>query len=176
MAGPSSYDDCVASLSHSLSFLTSSVQTLERATTDLPRLSTTLRTTRHFELIPQPSLAAAEASLRDEIGPHITLLLERADTQVERQERRIETLKARSELLAGRMAAGDIDSVRGAGGKPAPGGRGGATAGQVRTDGEHGLRVRALRTRKEGLKYSVERLELELEQKEKELRKRLGRP
>ncbi|KAH7376975.1 DASH complex subunit Spc19 [Plectosphaerella cucumerina] len=172
MAGPSSYDDCVASLSHSLSFLTSSVQTLERATTDLPRLSTTLRTTRHFELIPQPSLAAAEASLRDEIGPYISLVLDRAETQVERQERRIETLKARSELLAGRMAAGDIDSVRG-GGRPASSSRG--DRGQVRTDGEHGLRVRALRTRKEGLKYSVERLELELEQKEKELRRRLGK-
>ena len=172
MAGPSAYADCVASLSHSLSFLTSSVRTLERATADLPRLSTTLRTTRHFELIPQPSLAAAEASLRDEIGPHIALLLDRAEAQVERQERRIETLKARSELLAGRMAAGDL--------KPAAPHSSDDQARTRRKRGEslsggRNLKARAVRTRKEGLKYSVERLELELEQKEKELRKRLDK-
>jgi len=175
MASSSAYADCVASLSHSLSFLTSSVQTLERATADLPRLSSTLRTTRHFELIPQPSLAAAEASLRDEIGPYITLLLDRAGTQVERQERRIETLKARSELLAGRMAAGDL--------KPAPRGSDDHPRTRSSTHGRKGdglsggrnLKARAVRTRKEGLKYSVERLELELEQKEKELRKRLDK-
>lgn len=40
-------------------------------------------------------------------------------------------------------------------------------------DGGAGLRARAVRQRKEALQYSVERLELEVAQKERELRARL---
>lgn len=40
-------------------------------------------------------------------------------------------------------------------------------------DGEAGLRAKVVRQRKEALKYSVERLELEVLQKERELRMRL---
>ena len=40
-------------------------------------------------------------------------------------------------------------------------------------DAEGKLRARALRQRKEALRYSVERLELQVLQKERELRKRL---
>ncbi|PNH42995.1 hypothetical protein VD0004_g4410 [Verticillium dahliae] len=168
MAAPSTYADCVSSLTHSLTFLTSSVATLRASTADLPRLSTAPRTPRHYELIPHPSLAAAEASLRDEIGPHIAHLLDRAETQVDRVERRVETLKARSELLAGRMAADDGGlGNSGATRARTPGARGKGLA------GERALKARAVRTRKEGLKYSVERLELQVSQKERELRKRL---
>lgn len=39
--------------------------------------------------------------------------------------------------------------------------------------GEEKLRARAVRQRKEALRYGVERLELEVLQKERELRKRL---
>lgn len=170
MSNQATYADCVTSLTHSLNFLTSAVQTLESATSDLPRLSTVLKTTRHYELIPSARLAAAEASLRDEIGPSITTLLDRAEAQVDRRDRRIETLKARSELLAGRLAAGDTG--------PATAGSKSAAARGVRERrntlaGERGLKARAVRSRKEGLKYSVERLELEVSQKERELRKRL---
>ncbi|KAM0277783.1 hypothetical protein ACHAQH_005576 [Verticillium albo-atrum] len=170
MAAPSTYADCVSSLTHSLAFLTSSVSTLRASTADLPRLSTALRTTRHYELIPHPSLAAAEASLRDEIGPHIAHLLDRAETQVDRAERRVETLKARSELLAGRMAADDGSGSARA--RAAAGGFSGTSKGKGLA-GERALKARAVRTRKEGLKYSVERLELQVSQKERELRKRL---
>ncbi|EEY16219.1 conserved hypothetical protein [Verticillium alfalfae VaMs.102] len=159
MAAPSTYADCVSSLTHSLTFLTSSVATLRDSTADLPRLSTALRTTRHYELIPHPSLAAAEASLRDEIGPHIAHLLDRAETQVDRAERRVETLKARSELLAGRMAADD----RGGGG-------GGSSTGgpiRARTPGARGKGLAARGRSRRG------RLELQVSQKERELRKRL---
>lgn len=40
-------------------------------------------------------------------------------------------------------------------------------------NGEAALRARVLRQRKEALKYSVERLEMEVAQKERELRVRL---
>lgn len=130
---------------------------------------------QHYELIPQPTLAAAESSLRDEIGPFVTHLLDRADRQIDRQARRIETLKARSDLNAGRLGRGapspplpSSSSVK----SRAPA-KSKAAGGRKTLDGGAGLRARAVRQRKEALKYSVERLELEVAQKERELRVRL---
>lgn len=120
---------------------------------------------QHYELIPQSTLASAEASLRDEISPHIALLLSRADAQIERQDRRIETFKARSELQQGRLAADDGSSGSAKSKAKKPRGR--------ELSGEDKLRARAVRQRKEALRYGVERLELEVLQKERELRKRL---
>ncbi|AEO64848.1 uncharacterized protein THITE_120187 [Thermothielavioides terrestris NRRL 8126] len=159
------YGDCVASLRTSLSFLESSVATLGAGVQDFPRLSSVLKTVRHYELIPQPTLAAAEASLRDEIGPFVALLLDRADRHLERQARRIETLKARAELNAGRLSHYPPSSSGG-------GGRAGSGSGKP-LDGGAALRAKVVRQRKEALKYSVERLELEVQQKERELRLRL---
>ncbi|KAK1992077.1 hypothetical protein LX36DRAFT_316443 [Colletotrichum falcatum] len=174
------YADCVASLRSSLNFLESSVATLDAGVSDLPRLSSVLRPTRHFELIPQPTLAAAEASLRDEIGPQIALLLDRAEAQIARRERRIETLQARCELLQGRLAQPEGDGgYGGGGGGAAKKGKSkglGKGAGIKRPlGGESALRARAVRQRREGLEYSVERLELEVLTKERELRKRLDK-
>ncbi|RYP11336.1 hypothetical protein DL764_000154 [Monosporascus ibericus] len=163
------YADCVSSLRTSLSFLESSVSTLGTGVADFPRLIDVLKTVRHYELIPQPSLAAAEASLRDEIGPAISVLLDRVDTHIGRVERRIEALKARAELQQGRLQHEDHHHHEPTRNK-----------GKGRLKRENGedeeaarLRARALRQRKEALKYSVERLELEVLQKERELRKRL---
>ncbi|KAH6885414.1 DASH complex subunit Spc19 [Thelonectria olida] len=164
----STYSDCVSSLRSSLKFLESSVETLDNGVSDLPRLNAVLKTVRHYELIPQPTLAAAEASLRDDIGPYIALLLARADSQIERQERRIETLKARAELQQGRLARSDDN---GSGEYPNKKARHQHSA--RRLTAEEKLRARAVRQRKEALRYGVERLELEVLQKERELRKRL---
>lgn len=51
--------------------------------------------------------------------------------------------------------------------------RGGGGKSRKTLDGEAGLRARAVKQRKEALQYSVERLELEVVQKERELRMRL---
>ncbi|KAG6012837.1 hypothetical protein E4U54_007271 [Claviceps lovelessii] len=159
-----SYAGCVSSLRDSLHFLESSVQTLDNGVADFPRLIKVLKTVRHYELIPQTTLAAAEASLRDEIGPYIALLLSRADAQVERQARRIETLKARAELQQGRLARPD-EAAKVPSSSSSSRGR--------RLVGEDKLRARIVRQRKEALRYGVERLELEVLQKERELRRRL---
>ncbi|KAI0883935.1 DASH complex subunit Spc19 [Annulohypoxylon maeteangense] len=173
-----SYGDCVAALRTSLSFLESSVSTLGTGISDFPRLVNVLKSVRHYELIPQPTLVAAESSLRDEIGPAITTLLDRADTHVERVERRIESLKAKSELQQGRLLrsssptpprstnrnAGKATSTSSSYG----GGRRASLPGD-RLTVETKLRAR----QREALQYSVERIELEVLQKERELRKRL---
>lgn len=137
------------------------MQTLENGVADYPRLIKVLKTVRHYELIPQTTLAAAEASLRDEIGPFIALLLSRADAQIERQGRRIETLKARAELQQGRLARPDEADKRA------------SSSRSRKLIGEEKLRARIVRQRKEALRYGVERLELEVLQKARELRKRL---
>ncbi|KAL7934157.1 DASH complex subunit Spc19 [Trichoderma chlorosporum] len=162
--GAATYADCVDSLRNSLKFLEASVETIDRGVSDFPRLMGVLKTVRHYELIPQPTLAAAEASLRDEIGPYIAFLLSRADAQVERQERRIETLKARAELQQGRLARPD---------EPARSISKPASMKSRQLQGEDKLRARVVRQRKEALRYGIERLELEVLQKERELRKRL---
>ncbi|KAK4169770.1 DASH complex subunit spc19 [Cladorrhinum sp. PSN259] len=172
MASNSSYGDCVSCLRTSLSFLESSVQTLDQGVQDFPRITNLLKTVRHYELLPQPTLQAAEASLRDEIGPFITLLLDRAEKNIERQGRKIETLKARAELNAGRMSDNRDQQHQQQQKKN-------KNAGVVqkgnRLDGEQALRVKVLRQRREALKYSVERLEMEVRGKERELRGRLER-
>lgn len=63
----------------------------------------------------------------------------------------------------------------GARGRDARSGSGsGGGGGRGKTlDGEAGLRAKVVRQRKEALKYSVERLELEVQQKERELKMRL---
>ena len=109
----------------------------------------------------------------------MTHLLDRADRQIDRQARRIETLKARSDLNAGRLGRGAASpppstSSSSSSKPPRAPLKGKAAAGARKTlDGGAGLRARAVRQRKEALKYSVERLELEVAQKERELRVRL---
>ena len=58
---------------------------------------------------------------------------------------------------------------------PAGGGRGASGSGKSRQtlDGGAALRAKVVRQRKEALQYSVERLELEVLQKERELRVRV---
>ncbi|TGJ85545.1 hypothetical protein E0Z10_g3184 [Xylaria hypoxylon] len=153
-----SYGDCVAALRTSLSFLESSVATLENGVSDFPRLMSVLKTARHYELIPQTTLQTAEASLRSELSPAISTLLDRADAHIGRVDRRIESLRARAELQQGRLENSPS--------------RPKATK-SAQLDNSAKLRARVLKQRREALQYSVERLELEVLQKERELRKRL---
>ncbi|KAI6088528.1 DASH complex subunit Spc19 [Hypoxylon rubiginosum] len=164
-----SYGDCVAALRTSLSFLESSVSTLDNGVADFPRLVNVLKSVRHYELIPQPTLALAESSLRDEIGPAIATLLDRADAHVARTERRIDALKARSELQQGRLQDTSSTYTPPSSSKTKQQQR----ASGANLKGEARLKARATRQRKEALQYGVERLELEVLQKERELKKRL---
>lgn len=103
----------------------------------------------------------------------MTHLLNRADRQIDRQARRIETLKARSDLNAGRLGRGTASPPPPSSSKSRAPPKGKAAGARKTLDGGAGLRARAVRQRKEALKYSVERLELEVAQKERELRVRL---
>ncbi|KAI1309552.1 putative mitotic spindle biogenesis protein Spc19 [Xylaria venustula] len=166
------YGDCVAALRTSLSFLESSVTTLENGVSDLPRLASVLKTARHYELIPQTTLQTAEASLRSELSPAITTLLDRADAHIARVDRRIESLRARAELQQGRLDDTAQPKSK-AKSRFTASGSSSRSAGGAGLDGNAKLRARVLKQRRDALQYSVERLELEVLQKERELRKRL---
>ncbi|KAI1109461.1 DASH complex subunit Spc19 [Nemania sp. NC0429] len=167
--GTATYGDCVAALRTSLSLLESSVATLGSGVSDFPRLMGVLKTARHYELIPQTTLQTAEASLRAELAPAISTLLDRADAHIARVDRRVESLKARAELQQGRLDDAPSSSSRSRNNTNTK--KNNTTPATL--DAAAKLRARVLKQRREALQYSVERLELEVLQKERELRKRL---
>src|ERR1700744_1607909 len=93
----------VSSLRSSLSLLESSISILDEGVSDFPRLCKVLQTQRHFELLPEPTLREAQQSLVDEIAPAINQLLTTAENHINHLDRKEENLKARSELLEGRL-------------------------------------------------------------------------
>jgi DASH complex subunit SPC19 len=162
----------VASLRSSISLLDSSINLLHGGVSDFPRLRKVLKTQQHFELLPEPTLRAAQQSILEEITPAITSLLGTAEVHIGQLGRREEGLRARSELLKGRLEserrrrssvrddlAAHKESLR----------RGGREENDVRA-----LELKRLRQKKERLQYAVGRLELQSKQRERELRKSMA--
>ena len=126
---------------------------------------------RHFELLSEPEIQAAQAALRGEIVPEFRHLLGKVGAQLERMERREKALVARSELLKGRMegaAAAPLPGRRGVrrGEEPPPTAEmlhahpSASSAARANAD-----KMRQLRAKKERLQYTIERLSLEKSQK-----------
>ncbi|GFF77555.1 mitotic spindle biogenesis protein Spc19, putative [Aspergillus lentulus] len=160
----------VDSLQSSLQTLDSSISTLDSAVSDFPRLCKVLQTTRHFELLPEPTLREAQQLLLDEITPSIAHLLSLASNHVEKLSRREQALKAKCELQEGRLHSNDShqSSSRGLG----------AMRDRHRQDAGSAVakaaEYRRLVQKKERLKYTVERLELQSQQRERQLRKSMA--
>ena len=162
----------LASLATSTALLSSTLSILDTGTTDLQRLRTVLSQTRHFELLPTSSLAAAQSAVIDELTPEIESLLSKAESVVERRERREEWLRARWALGEGRLGR-DPDL---------------ATKAEIRNSSTSTLgtkqfeeertqapsiddsKVKRLRQKKERLSYAVDRLTLQANQRERQLR------
>jgi DASH complex subunit SPC19 len=167
----------VSSLSSSLSLLSSSISILDSGVSDFPRLTRVLSTQKHFELLPEHQLREAQQSLVDEIAPAISQLLNIAENYVNQLARKEESLKARSELLKGRLEVSQArkGSSGGAGSFGVDGniGGGGMPSGKA-MDPAKALEVKQLQQKKERLVYAIQRLELESKQKERELRKSMA--
>jgi DASH complex subunit SPC19 len=156
----------VASLRSSLTLLESSISILDEGVNDFPRLCKVLQTQKHFELLPEPDLREAQQSLVDEIAPAISQLLSTAETYVNQLARKEESLRARSELLEGRLQYGHKGS-------------GGGDSDAQKQQGPpvsdaRALEMKRLQQKKERLQYAIQRLELETKQKERELRKSMA--
>ena len=121
---------------------------------------------QHFELLPEPTLQSAQSSLLASLTPEVASLLSRVESHVDKLTRREQALIARSELLEGRIGEGRASMV----------GARGSGAGERSSAGTHGdggreaLRLKQLKGKRERLEYAVERLVLQAQQKERQLR------
>ena len=157
----------VQSLSSSLTLLASTTNILDSGVADYPRLTRVLSTQQHFELLPEPQLRAAQQSLAAEIAPAIRQLLGTAEKYVDELGRREEGLKARYELLTGRLEGRKRQSSLGQVGK--------RPVEDVAEDAKgRAVEMKLLRQKKERLQYAIERLELQTKQRERELRKSMA--
>lgn len=129
--------------------------------------SAVLTIPQHFELLPEPALQSAQSALLASLTPEVASLLSKVESHLDKLARREQSLIARSELLEGRIGEG----------RASMGGRGSGNAGErssvgvMNGDGSReALRLKQLRGRKERLSYAVDRLVLQAQQKERQLR------
>ena len=155
----------VNSLHSSLALLNSSISILDEGVNDFPRLCKVLQTQQHFVLLPEPVLRDAQQSLLEEITPAITQLLSTAEAHIEQMARREQSLRARYELLQGRL--GRRQSTLEGGQKH--------TIELPMTDSKM-LELNRLKQKKERLHYAVQTLEWQSKQRERELRRSMHVP
>jgi DASH complex subunit SPC19 len=161
----------VSSLQSSLSLLESSISILDEGVSDFPRLCKVLQTQQHFELLAEPTLREAQQSLVDEIVPAIHQLVSTAERHIDQLARKEESLKARSELLKGRLNSSRGDSSFD--GSVPPSRTAESTSSASLSDTKL-LEMKRLQQKKERLQYAIERLELQGKQRERELRKSMA--
>ncbi|KAL2353741.1 DASH complex subunit Spc19 [Cryomyces antarcticus] len=158
-------EGCVSSLRSSMQLLDSSIAILDSGVNDFARLSKVLQTTRHFELVSEQDLQAAQSSLLAEIRPEVDSLLSRVANYLDKLERREQSLIAKCELQEGRLSQGGSTSSMG------------NTTSRTTTSGSNALeelKMKQLRQKKERLSYAVGRLEMQASQRERQLRKSMA--
>ena len=154
----------VSSLRASLALLDSSISILDQGVSDFPRLRKVLQTQQHFELVPESTLRTAQKALAEEISPAVEQLLSTAETYVNQLARKEESLKARHELLEGRLAYHQSSSAR-----PAASIRSASNASRPSIMGDtKSLQMKRLQQKKDQLQFAIERLELQGKQKERD--------
>lgn len=128
---------------------------------------TVLTFTQHFELLPEPTLQSAQSALLASLTPEVASLLSKVESHLDKLARREQALIARSELLEGRIGEGGRASVGSGAGQRS------SVVGITTMHGDGGreaLRLKQLRGKRERLGYAVERLVLQAQQKERQLR------
>jgi len=131
---------------------------------------------QHFEIIPEHSLQTAQASLLSEITPEVTNLLTRVSTYLDKLERREQSLVAKFELQQGRL-----DSQRHTPTSSRPGSRAAARGKSIGAGGAglgmvEQMKMKQLRQKKERLSFAIDRLQLQAQQRERQLRKSMAVP
>ncbi|KAI9642144.1 DASH complex subunit spc19 [Ciborinia camelliae] len=170
----------VASLRSSLSTLDNSISILDSGISDFPRLKSVLSTTRHFELTPSTTLHAAQRSLAEELEPAIETLLARSESLISRLQRKEEQLIARSQLLSGRLESANSSTSHATSKASKLSRKKSWELGLNKSGGggneEKAMRLKVLRQKKERLGYAVERLGLQSQQRQRQLRMSIAPP
>ncbi|KAK0526571.1 hypothetical protein OC834_004758 [Tilletia horrida] len=94
---------CTLSLEGANQTLAHSVDTLREATADFPRLSIALANKKHFDLVAEQEIVQAKEHLAAEIAPQLHELILRAETAVEKVERRARAAKNRAQQAAAKL-------------------------------------------------------------------------
>jgi DASH complex subunit SPC19 len=121
-------------------------------------------TAQHFELICEPDLLNAQQALLSEIRPEVSSLLNRVETHLDKLDRREQALMAKCELQEGRLVAA---TERGSSKQPVNGKASG-------TGIVSGAKMAQVQQKKERLSYAIDRLQLQAQQRERQLRKSLA--
>ena len=134
-------------------------------------MSHSAETAQHFELLPEPTLRSAQSALLASLTPEVTSLLSKVESHLDKLARREQALIARSELLEGRIGEERASIGGGARGSSNVAGERSSVGMNGNGDGSReALRLKQLRGKKERLNYAVERLILQAQQKERQLR------
>ncbi|KAE8209856.1 hypothetical protein CF327_g6213 [Tilletia walkeri] len=94
---------CTYSLESANQTLAHSVDTLREATADFPRLAVALANKKHFDLVAEQEIIRAKEHLAAEIAPQLHELILRAESAVERVERKARAAKNRAQQAAAKL-------------------------------------------------------------------------
>ncbi|THZ83756.1 DASH complex, subunit Spc19 [Aureobasidium pullulans] len=167
MSAANTLENCVSSLRSSMQLLDSSINILDSGTSDFPRLAKVLQATRHFELVSEPELQNAQSSLLSEIQPEVESMLDRVAVYLDKLQRREESLIAKCELQQGRISSRHPEQQYHPKGSAQSSSHAGVTPLEE-------LKMQQLRQKKDRLSYAVGRLELQANQRERQLRKSMA--
>ncbi|GAA5963698.1 hypothetical protein JCM3765_003549 [Sporobolomyces pararoseus] len=90
-------EHCSLQLAQCSMHLQSSIQILDEATRDFPRLASVIESTRVYDLIPSNEIKSAQKALENEMSPQIQELIVRAETGLETLKKRERELQTRVE-------------------------------------------------------------------------------
>ncbi len=116
----------------------------------------------------ESDLHSAQSALLSEIQPEVESLLNRVSNYLDKLERREQSLIAKCDLQGGRLSQGGGSSSRQNRAKQGSHARSKASVGAAASLEE--LKVKQLRQKKDRLSYAVDRLTLQAQQKERQLR------
>lgn len=157
MAPYNSLASCVESLSASVNLLDESFKTLDEAAHDLSRLQKVLSISKVFGLVPELDLENAKQNVRKEVEPQISNIITKVQNEVSKLERKKMNLVSKVDLQQVRLETfqgSSRDSI----------GRGVTFRGRVVKGSGDELKVarlKLLQNKKERLKYSLSRLNLQ---------------
>lgn len=151
-----SLEGCVSSLKACNNKMDLLLATLDTGIHDFPRIQSVLANKRHFEVVAESDVEEALQSLVHEIYPQMLELLQRAEAGIAKLERREKTLHGKWELQQVRLQQ-----------KPSKPRYGLSNVSELSIKTEE---LRALRAKKERLLYHLDRLSLESEQKQRQMK------
>lgn len=141
-------------LQSSVTLLDSSIKALDRATRDIPRLTKVLTTQKVFGLVPELDLESAKRNLQSETHPQISYLVDRIEKEVARLRRKKASLESKLELQQVRLQTAEKNSR-----DSRPSSRNSGVGKAV--DPQKMARLKLLQNKKERLKYSLSRMNLQ---------------